>query len=77
MKKKILPLVDSIKGIFKTDILSEDEEDLEAWHYDKNDLVLIAEIPKASTRWNQANFDKENFINFFCYKFLEIYLFLF
>ena len=27
--------------------------------------VLIAEIPKGSTRWEQANFSKETFINFF------------
>jgi hypothetical protein len=27
--------------------------------------VLIAEIPKASTRWNQANFDRENYETFF------------
>lgn len=27
--------------------------------------VLIAEIPKAKDRWNQANFDKQSFIGFF------------
>jgi HKD family nuclease len=27
--------------------------------------VLIAEIPKASTRWEQANFNKKSFIEFF------------
>lgn len=27
--------------------------------------VLIAEIPRASTRWSQANFHKNNFINYF------------
>jgi hypothetical protein len=27
--------------------------------------VLIAEIPRASNRWNQANFDLDNFVNFF------------
>lgn len=27
--------------------------------------VLIAEIPKGSTRWNQANFDLENYKSFF------------
>jgi HKD family nuclease len=27
--------------------------------------ILIAEIPRASTRWNQANFDLDNFQNFF------------
>ena len=29
------------------------------------DDVLIAEIPKASVRWNQANFDRTNFQTFF------------
>jgi hypothetical protein len=27
--------------------------------------VLFAEIPRGSGRWNQANFDKDNFMNFF------------
>ena len=27
--------------------------------------VLVAEIPRGSTRWNQANFDLENFVTFF------------
>ena len=27
--------------------------------------VLVAEIPKASNRWRQANFDKNNFVHFF------------
>lgn len=31
----------------------------------QNNDVLIAEIPRASTRWNQANFDMDNFQNFF------------
>ena len=29
------------------------------------DIVLLAEIPKGSTRWNQANFDLDNFKQFF------------
>ena len=29
------------------------------------DIVLLAEIPKGSTRWNQANFDLDNFKKFF------------
>lgn len=27
--------------------------------------VLVAEIPKGSTRWNQANFDQDNYENYF------------
>lgn len=27
--------------------------------------ILVAEIPRASNRWNQANFDQNNFENFF------------
>lgn len=40
-------------------------EDFEAWKFDDTDEILLAEIPKASTRWNQANFDKKNFVEFF------------
>ncbi len=40
-------------------------EDIEAWQFEDADKVFIAEIPKASSRWNQANFDKQNFIDFF------------
>jgi len=40
-------------------------EDINAWDFVDEDMVLVAEIPKGSTRWNQANFDKNNFVNFF------------
>lgn len=30
-----------------------------------NDLVLVAEIPRAADRWNQANFDLETYTRFF------------
>jgi hypothetical protein len=33
--------------------------------YSLEQAVLIAEIPKASTRWNQANFDIDTFKNYF------------
>ncbi len=35
------------------------------WTPQDNDEVLVIEIPKASTRWNQANFDIESFEKFF------------
>ena len=65
IKREILPIVDTIQDIPETDILSEDNEDLEAWDYGDSDNVLIAEIPKAASRWNQANFSRNIFINFF------------
>ena len=37
----------------------------EEWTPADNQLVLAAEIPKASNRWNQANFDKDSFENYF------------
>jgi HKD family nuclease len=40
-------------------------EDVQAWDFDDNDQVLIAEIPKGGTRWNQANFDIHTFSVFF------------
>jgi len=40
-------------------------EDIDAWDFVNEDEVLVAEIPKGSTRWNQANFDKYNFEKFF------------
>jgi hypothetical protein len=30
-----------------------------------SDSVLVAEIPKAGGRWSQANFDLDNYVNFF------------
>ena len=35
------------------------------WMPADDQLVLAAEIPKASDRWNQANFDKDSFENYF------------
>ncbi len=51
-------------------IISQDEvmhpdEDLAAWKFIDDDISLIAEIPRASDRWNQANFNKSSFENFF------------
>ena len=40
-------------------------EDFQAWTFGDNADVLLAEIPKASSRWSQANFDKANFEGFF------------
>jgi hypothetical protein len=42
-----------------------DDEESDVWKFSDDDQVLIAEIPKASDRWKQVNFDKDNFINFF------------
>lgn len=42
-----------------------DPNELIEWHFSSTSPVLIAEIPKASSRWSQANFDKNSFKNFF------------
>ena len=39
--------------------------DLDGWFFNINSEVLIAEIPKASSRWNQANFDKPTYLHYF------------
>lgn len=45
---------------------AESEEDAaEIAIAEPQDEVLIAQIPRASDRWNQANFDKETFETFF------------
>lgn len=36
-----------------------------AWAVNNTDRVLIAEVPKASSRWKQINFDKKSFQNYF------------
>lgn len=43
---------------------AEDVE-LDDWAVNDAQEVLVAEIPKASNRWNQANFDKYSFEDFF------------
>lgn len=35
------------------------------WTVSSTDRILVAEVPKASTRWKQINFDKASFINYF------------
>ena len=35
------------------------------WTVSTTDRILVAEIPKASTRWKQINFDKASFQNYF------------
>jgi len=41
------------------------DEDYQAWTFGKDADVLLAEIPRASKRWNQVNFDKNSFEQFF------------
>ncbi len=65
IKKDIVPNIDSIEEIPALDTFNDDNEDIEAWQYGEFDSVLIAEIPRASNRWNQANFNKDTFINYF------------
>ena len=35
------------------------------WTVSTTDRILVAEVPKASTRWKQINFDKASFQNYF------------
>ena len=46
-------------------IIQIEPEDLDAWYYLYEDAVLIAEIPGGGSRWKQANFNKESFVDFF------------
>jgi HKD family nuclease len=43
----------------------EHPEDSSPWEMSEENRVLIAEIPRASDRWNQANFSKQSFESFF------------
>lgn len=48
--------------------LYEEVDEIDAWEFDNNCAVLIAEIPGKSNgnrRWNQANFDVHTFQTFF------------
>lgn len=41
------------------------DDEIGAWEYDATARVLIAEIPRGQSRWNQANFDAETFQTYF------------
>lgn len=43
----------------------EIDDDATDWSYADNSEVLLAELPKGGSRWNQAGFSKETFITFF------------
>lgn len=58
-KKETLP--DKEHVIFGEDL----DIDLPYWTIFLNSEVLIAEIPKSGSRWQQVNFDKNSFENFF------------
>jgi hypothetical protein len=51
-------------SVIQIDESDEIDEDIQN-RLTSSDSLLIAEIPKASTRWNQANFSKEVFEDFF------------
>ena len=46
-------------------IYLDEQRDFDEWFFNINSEVLIAEIPKASSRWNQANFDKATYLHYF------------
>lgn len=46
-------------------IYLDERKDFDGWFFNIDSEVLIAEIPKASNRWNQANFDKTTYLNYF------------
>lgn len=43
----------------------DEEDDLDVWSITIDSEVLVAEIPRSGNRWNQANFGKSVFENFF------------
>jgi hypothetical protein len=59
LTKKTIP----VNGA-KTALVAKDE-DFQAWTFDDTAQVLLAEIPRASNRWNQVNFDKNSFESYF------------
>ncbi|MHB1220034.1 MAG: phospholipase D family protein [Alphaproteobacteria bacterium] len=62
VKSKVQKIVKTQEGEqedAEAEVIQEVEQELQL------NPVLIAEIPKASTRWEQANFDKKSYIEFF------------
>lgn len=47
-----------------TELITVDDE-LGSWEYDPFSAVLICEIPRGTSRWNQANFDANTFRTYF------------
>jgi hypothetical protein len=41
------------------------DEEFESWIFSPDSQVLLAEIPRSGDRWEQANFDKASFVDFF------------
>lgn len=54
-----------------TNIVEEQEhtniytDEIGAWEYNNTARVLLAEIPRGGSRWNQANFDQNTFETYF------------
>jgi len=48
-----------------TELVVYIDDEIGSWKFDSNSKVLVAEIPKGGSRWNQANFDAETFRDFF------------
>ncbi|MHB8107568.1 MAG: hypothetical protein ACYDH4_09125 [Candidatus Cryosericum sp.] len=46
-------------------LLAYESDEIGAWEFDEQCRVLIAEIPKAGNRWQQANVDAGTFLAFF------------
>lgn len=45
---------------------TDEQDEVDAWAFDENSPVLIAEIPgRTNRRWNQANFDAETYREYF------------
>ncbi len=63
--KKINKL--EVKEVEKEDSISIDNNQTieESWLFNSDSKILLAEIPKSGDRWKQANFDIDNFQNFF------------
>ncbi len=55
----------AIEQILAEGGLEEEPEDISAWEFNEDSEALIAEIPRAGSRWNQVNFDKQTFVQFF------------
>ncbi len=55
-----------VKGVLQEILAETDDGRLKVMaHKSQTDAVLIAELPRASNRWNQANFNIQTFTQFF------------
>ena len=66
-RRRILRRPDRREEVVVT-VPTDEQDEVDAWAYDENSPVLIAEIPgraNGNNRWSQANFDEQTFREYF------------